>query len=225
LQRRLTRRSLVVVPPRLTPPTLEGMADLGVAVHDATGMVGQVLNRSRVRFRTITQRFALDFFGGDLLLVGPDMLGDGDEGLLASLQGRVQQGLHVVLLPQSAPWTVAGIHHVLRPRGDEAGAITTAHVFGSIPVSPPAGFDGIWVVEELAGAQPSPEIEPLVTLGDPPRMLAARVSVGAGSLWALTLPQCRNVDDEAEGLLVLDHTLRLAAASIHEKTSTGTDRK
>jgi hypothetical protein len=225
LRHRVAQRSLVVVPPRLTPLTLDGMADLEVAVYDATGTVECVLTRSQARFRTVTQRFALDFFGGDLLLIGPDMLANGADGLLGSLEGRSRRGLQVILLPQSRPWNAAGIQHVLRPRGDGSGVITTTPEFESIPLSPPGGLDGIWVVEERAGAQPSPDIEPLITLGDPPRILAARVPVGAGNLWALTLPQCRNVDDEAEGLLVLDHTLRLAVASVHERTSTDTDRK
>jgi hypothetical protein len=224
-RRRVTYGSLVVVPPRLTPLTLDAMADLDVAVYDATGTMGRVLNRSRVRFRTVTQRFALDFFDGDLLLVGPDMLVNGDVGLLGSLEGRLRRGLQIILLPQNRLWSAAGIQHVLRPRGDESDAIVSVPAFQSIPLSPSAKFCGVWVVEERPGAQPFPDIEPLITLADPPRILAARVPVGDGNLWVLTLPQCRNVDDEAEGLLVLDHTLRLAVASIYEQTSAVTDRK
>ncbi len=214
---RVARCEVVVITPHVTAATRRWLKGLDVAVYGGRDGLRALLDRSEVAYVPLDQRHALDYFEGNVLIVGSGLSGCGLGDLLASLEGRLRDGLQIVLLPQDRAWEMAGFQHTRRIVIEPEDIAVSIPEFGTVWIPVPDGTDAMWIVEPASESVEPDRFKPLLSIGSPPRALAARLKIGAGALWVCCLHQCRDVATSPAGLYVLDRMLQSAALSAHQE--------
>jgi hypothetical protein len=180
-------------------------------LYDPAGRLAGLLAHERIGFAQVSSRHAVDFFDGQVLLIGPDALDAWDADFFARLADRVRRGVRLLLLYQAVPWEGLGLRCERGPQGTavrftramdrwrdwvESGDVASSNVRWYIECVGSA--DGAsrrrwqpWIIAEQAGR---------------PRALAGHLEVVRGGLWVLQVPETRDPADSAVG-----YTLCVAA--------------
>ncbi len=189
----------------------EGLSQRSVGLYDPSGRFRRILERERIPYEDVSTRHALDFFNGQLLLIGPDVFAAWDADFCARLTDRVLRGMRLLLLGQSVAWEGLGLQceegplsttfrltgamvpwRDLLQEGDLEGATARWYIDCTGSAIGTSYWRWCpWILAEKAGCW---------------RTVAGRLEVGLGGLWVLPVSDGRELRDSP-----LSYTLCVAA--------------
>jgi hypothetical protein len=189
----------------------EPLSHVSVGLYDPSGRLGGLLEQERIAFARVSTRHAVDFFDGQVLLIGPDALDAGDADFFARLADRVCRGIRLLLLYQTVPWEGLGLRC---ERGPQSAAVRFTSAMDRwrdwIQSGDVASGQVRWYID-CVGSTIRPgrwRWQPWIIADQMgrPRAVAGRLEVVRGGLWVLQMPETRNPGDSAVG-----YTLCVAA--------------
>ncbi len=170
---------------------------LSLGVYDPGGALQGVLCGEDVAFTDVSTRHAVDFFDGQILLVGPNAIDSSDPEFVMRLASRMADGMCVLVLAQETAWQGPGIRCTRITAAEGRAQFSTDPAMWRDLIQAGDLGTGPWLWQlsttsigsDVRGDGWQPWI--VVDAERASLTLAGRQQVRSGGLWALQLPQTK----------------------------------